>query len=75
MVGGQEIRNAIFDILVGAQSFSGHLTATWPRGYNDLRAAQGFSGTVTSGIAEPTFGGTNVTKPTFSEYAKKKLYR
>ncbi len=75
MVGGQEIRNAIFDILVGAQSFSGHLTATWPRGYNDLRVAQGFSGTVTSGIAEPAFSGTNMIKPTVLEYAKKKLYR
>ena len=53
---------------MGAESPSGHLTATWPRGYNDLKAAQRFPGTVTSGIAEPTFGGTNMTKPTVLEY-------
>ena len=71
MDGGQEIGNAIFDILMGAQSSSGLLTATWPRGYNDLRATQGFSGAVTSGIAEPTFGGTNMTQPTVLGYAER----
>ena len=53
---------------MGAESPCGHLTATWPRGYNDLKAAQRFPSTVTSSIAEPTSGGTNVTKPTVFEY-------
>ena len=70
-LGGQEIGNAIFDVLVGVENPSGHLTATWPRNYNDLKTARGFPGTITSDIAVPTFGGDNMTWPTVLEYAER----
>ena len=67
-LGGQEMGNAVFDILTGKQNPSGHLTASWPKKYSDLQSASGFPGIGTSEKLIPIFGGGDMAKPTKIEY-------
>ncbi|MAJ80009.1 MAG: glycosyl hydrolase [Porticoccaceae bacterium] len=67
-LGGQEMGNAVFDILTGKQNPSGHLTASWPKKYSELQSAHGFPGIVTSEKLIPIFAGGDMAKPTKIEY-------